>query len=160
MPEITLSTYGGGYESAVAADLERNLGVKVTIEALDFQTYSEHVAASDKPQIWSLIWIADYPHPHDFLGLLLETGSTSNTGQWSNTDYDALLEEAAATADVDEQARIYAQAQDILAVEAPVVPVAYDRSFALSREGLLGAVESGVGFIRYAGLDWAPGFTR
>jgi oligopeptide transport system substrate-binding protein len=160
LPEITLSTYGGAYEAAVVAEIERNLGVTVTIEASDFQTYSEHVAASAKPQLWSLIWVADYPHPHDFLGLLLETGSSSNTGQWSNADYDALLEEAAATADVEEQARIYALAQDILASQAPVVPVGYDQSFALSREGLLGATDSGVGFIRYAGLDWVPGFER
>jgi hypothetical protein len=41
-----------------------------------------------------------------------------------------------------------------------VVPVAYDRSFALSRTGLLGALESGVGFIRYAGLAWAEGAGR
>ena len=157
LPQITLSTYGSAYEAAVADELEQNLGVTVQIEASDFQTYSEHVEGSGKPQMWSLIWIADYPHPHDFLGLLLETGASSNTGHWSNAEYDALLEQAAATADVDEQAAIYAQAQDILAREAPVVPIAYDRSFALSRDGLLGALESGVGFIRYAGLDWAPG---
>jgi len=132
----------------------------VTVEALDFQDYLEQVGGDPRPQIWTLSWIADYPHPHDFLGLLLETGSGSNTGRWSNADYDALIEQAAATADPAEQAAIYAQAQDILAREAPVVPVAYDQSFALSRTGLLGALESGVGFIRYAGLDWAPGTGR
>jgi oligopeptide transport system substrate-binding protein len=160
LPPITLTTYGVGFETAVASELERNLGVTVTVEALDFQGYSDQVEAANKPQIWTLSWIADYPHPQDFLGLLLRTGSTSNMGHWSNTDYDALLEQAAATADPAEQAVIYGQAQDILAREAPVVPVYYDRSFALSRTGLLGALESGVGFIRYAGLAWAPGAGR
>ena len=160
LPPITLSTYGVGFEETVATELERNLGVKVTIEALDFQGYSDQVEAAKKPQIWTLSWIADYPHPQDFLGLLLRTGSTSNTGHWSNTDYDALLEQAAATADPAEQARIYGQAQDILAREAPVVPVYYDRSYSLSRTGLLGALESGVGFLRDAGLAWAPGTGR
>lgn len=154
LPPITLTTYGVGFEETVAAELEQNLGVTVSIEALDFNGYSDQVENANKPQIWTLSWIADYPHPHDFLGLLLQTGSTSNTGHWSNADYDALLVQAGATADVDEQALIYGQAQDILAREAPVVPVFYDRSFALSRTGLLGAVESGVGFIRYAGLAW------
>jgi len=160
LPPITLTTYGVGFEETVATELERNLGVTVTIEALDFQGYSDQVEAANKAQMWTLSWIADYPHPHDFLGLLLRTGSTSNTGHWSNSDYDALLEQAAATADPIEQAQIYAQAQDILAREAPVVPVYYDRSLALSRTGLLGALESGVGFIRYAGLAWAPGTGR
>jgi oligopeptide transport system substrate-binding protein len=160
LPPITLTTYGVGFEATVATELEQNLGVTVTIEALDFNGYSDQVEKANKPQIWTLSWIADYPHPHDFLGLLLQTGSTSNTGNWSNPDYDALLVEAAATADPEEQALIYAQAQDILAREAPVVPVYYDRSFALSRTGLLGAVESGVGFIRYAGLAWDPSTGR
>jgi oligopeptide transport system substrate-binding protein len=158
LPPITLTTYGVGFEQTVVDEIERNLGVKVAIEAIDFS--SDQIETHDKPQIWTLSWIADYPHPHDFLGLLLQTGSTSNKGLWSNPDYDALLDLAGAEADVDEQERIYAEAQDILAVEAPVVPVAYDRSFALSRTGLLGALESGVGFIRYAGLAWEPGTGR
>ena len=160
LPPITLTTYGVGFEATVAAELEQNLGVRVTIEALDFNGYSDQVENANKPQIWTLSWIADYPHPHDFLGLLLQTGSTSNTGHWSNPDFDALLEQAGATADPDEQALIYGQAQDIVAREAPVVPVYYDRSFALSRTGLLGAVESGVGFIRYAGMAWDPSSGR
>ncbi|MEP7360214.1 MAG: peptide ABC transporter substrate-binding protein [Chloroflexota bacterium] len=157
LPPITLTTYGVGYEQTVVSELDKNLGVHVTIEALDFNGYSDQVEAQNTPQIWTLSWIADYPHPQDFLGLLLQTGSTSNTGHWSNPDYDALLEQAAATADVDEQTRFYTQAQDILMREVPVVPVSYDRSYALSRNGLLGALESGVGFIRYAGMAWAPG---
>ncbi len=157
LPPITLTTYGVGYEQTVVSELQANLGVHVTIEALDFNGYSDQVEAQNTPQIWTLSWIADYPHPQDFLGLLLQTGSTSNTGHWSDTDYDALLAQAAGTADVAAQTQLYAQAQAILAREAPVVPVSYDRSFALSRNGLLGAVESGVGFIRYAGLAWAPG---
>jgi oligopeptide transport system substrate-binding protein len=157
LPPITLTTYGVGYEQTVAAELDANLGVHVTIEALDFNGYSDQVEAQNTPQLWTLSWIADYPHPQDFLGLLLQTGSTSNTGHWSNPDYDALLVQAAGTADVNEQTQLYGQAQDILAREAPVVPVAFDRSFALSRTGLLGALESGVGFIRYAGMAWAPG---
>jgi oligopeptide transport system substrate-binding protein len=160
LPPIALTTYGVGFEATVADELEANLGVTVTIEALDFNGYSDQVENANKPQIWTLSWIADYPHPHDFLGLLLQTGSTSNTGHWSNTDYDALLQQAAATADPEEQALTYGQAQDILAREAPVVPVFYDRSFALSRTGLLGAVESGVGFIRYAGMAWDPSTGR
>ena len=159
-PTITLATYGVGYEQTVAKELADNLGVKVNVEALDFQNYLETVGAANEPTMWALSWIADYPHAHDFLGLLLETGSTSNTGKWSNADYDKLISQAAATADPAQQAAFYGQAQDILAREAPVIPVAYNESWALSRTGLLGALESGVGLIRYAGLSWAPGTGR
>jgi oligopeptide transport system substrate-binding protein len=156
-PQVTLATYGVGYEQTVAKELHDNLGVTVNVEALDFENYLEQVAVAKTPTFWSLSWIADYPHAHDFLGLLLETGSTSNTGKWSDPDYDKLIAQAAATADPDQQAVYYGQAQDILAREVPVIPVAYDESWALSRSGLEGALVSGVGLVRYAGLAWAPG---
>lgn len=159
-PTVTLATYGVGFEDTVRRELEQNLGVDVNVEALDFEPYLELVASSETPTMWTLSWVADYPHPHDFLGLLLETGSTSNVGAWSNAEYDALIDQAAAVIEPDEQAALYAQAQDILAREVPVIPVSYNESFALSREGLLGAIVSGTGFIRYASLDWQEGSGR
>jgi ABC-type oligopeptide transport system substrate-binding subunit len=156
-PVITLATYGVGYEDTVRQELEQNLGIDVNVEALDFEPYLEIVADNTTPTMWTLSWVADYPHAHDFLGLLLETGSASNTGQWSNADYDSLIEQAAATDDPEEQAAIYSRAQDILTAEAPVIPLSYGGSFALSREGLMGALSAGVGFIRYASLDWTEG---
>jgi oligopeptide transport system substrate-binding protein len=159
-PTVTLATYGVGFEQTVAAELEANLGVTVNIEAQDFRDYLGRASGPGAPGIFTMSWSADYPHPHDFLGLLLETGSTSNEGGWSNADYDALLEQAAATDDLQEQQALYAQAQEILEVEAPVVPVTYGETWVMAREGLLGATQSGVGIIRIAGLAWAPGTGR
>jgi ABC-type oligopeptide transport system substrate-binding subunit len=156
-PAVTLATYGTGFETTVAQELHDNLGVTVNVEALDFEHYLELVGAATKPTFWSLSWIADYPHAHDFLGLLLETGSTSNTGKWSNGPYDDLLAQAAATADPDAQTALYTQAQEILETQVPAIPVSYGAGWALSRSGLNGALVSGVGLIRYAGLEWGPG---
>ena len=47
--------------------------------AREYGIFVDEVGAATTPTFWSLSWIADYPHAHDFLGLLLETGSTSNT---------------------------------------------------------------------------------
>jgi oligopeptide transport system substrate-binding protein len=159
-PTVTIVTHGVGFEQTVAEELEANLGVDVTVEAVDFRAYLDRDHGPGNPQLFVSAWSADYPHPHDFLGLLLESGSTSNEGSWSNSDYDALLEQAAATDDLEEQADLYAQAQEIIETEAPVMPVTYGETWALAREGLLGAVQSGVGVIRYASLDWAAGSGR
>lgn len=159
-PEVTIVSFGYGYEVTVAAELEAALGVSVPVEIMEFNEYFERLDESERPAIWTSSWIADYPHAHGFLGLLLETGSASNFGSWSNSEFDAAIEAAAATNDADEQAVHYATAQEILRREAPVVPVDYGESWALSRQGLVGALESGVGLIRFAGLDWAPGIGR
>jgi len=159
-PPVVLATYGVGFEQTVATELETNLGVQVEVEVHNFQDYIGRQHGPGAPGIWTLAWSADYPHPHDFLGLLLESGSTSNDGAWSNAEYDALIEQAVASDDPIAQQALYSQAQEILAREAPVVPLAYGDSWALAREGLLGAEAAGVGIIRVAGLDWAPGTGR
>jgi oligopeptide transport system substrate-binding protein len=153
LPPITMITGGGGTDEAVAEVLERELGVRVIVERMPFGDYNARLS-TDPPQIFSIDWIADYPHPNDFLGLLLETGTASNTGRWSDPAYDALLEEAASTGDPVEQAAAYAAAQRMIQEQAPLIPLRYGETWALSRDGLLGANQSGLGFLRFAGLDW------
>lgn len=153
-PAVTLTSSGSTYDEAVAEELEEVLGIAIAVELRPFGQYLD-VLDSDPPAFWALSWIADYPHPHDFLGLLLQTGSSSNQGGWSDAGFDAIVDAAASTDDPAEQAELYAQAQRIVQQESPLIPVSYGERWSLSREGLLGAEESGVGFLRLAGLAWA-----
>ena len=153
-PTVTLVSSGGVYEEAVASELKQVLGITVNVEIMSFLDYSDRLS-TDPPGFWTLDWIADYPHPQDFLGLLLQTGSSSNTGHWSNSAFDAAIESAAATEDPHAQEQAYDAAQAIVQDQVPVIPLRYGDDWALSRTGLLGAQESGEGFIRYASLAWA-----
>ena len=117
-------------------------------------TITRRMLDGDTPALWTLAWSADYPHAHDFLGLLLRGDSSANVGGWANAAYDALIDAAAATADPAEQEALYEQAQAIVRDEAPLIPLSYSDSWALSREGLRGAAVSGVGLLRYADLAW------
>ena len=152
-PSVSLATYGVGPAAAIAGELERELGIDVTVEERAFGDHSARLDA-DTPALWTLAWSADYPHAHDFLGLLLRGDSSANVGGWANEAYDALIEAAAGTADPGQQAELYAQAQTIVRDEAPLIPLAYSGSWALSREGLRGAAVSGVGILRFADLAW------
>ncbi len=49
--------------------------------------------------LWSISWVADYPGPNDFLGVLLGTGSTANQGGWSSAPFDDAIAEATAAGD-------------------------------------------------------------
>ena len=44
--------------------------------------------------------------------------------------------------------------QAIVRDEAPVIPLSYSKEWQLSRDGLLGASENGLGIIRMAGMAW------
>ncbi len=152
-PAVTLTSSGSAYDEAVAAELQAVLSIAVDVELRPFGQYLG-ILESDPPAFWALSWIADYPHPHDFLGLLLQTGSSSNQGGWSDAGFDDIVDAAASTDDATRQEELYAEAQRIVQEEAPIIPVSYGEGWSLSRDGLLGAGESGLGFLRLAGLAW------
>jgi len=156
-PAVTLvspAAPGSTFDTAVVEELKKNLGVTVALELMPFAQYFDRIGR-DPPQFWNLSWIADYPAAHDFLGLLAETNSGNNYGHWTNASYDAALAAAAASVDPAEQQRHYDAAQTILRDDAALIPVSYNRGWALSKQELLGANQSGVGLLRLAGLKWS-----
>ncbi len=151
-PEVTLVT-GSGFDEAIISELERELGIKVKYETMPFGPYFARLD-SDPPAFWSLSWVADYPGPNDFLGLLLGTGSSNNYGGWSSSEFDAAIAAAGASTDPATVRKAYDAAEAVVQRDVPVVPVSYDTGYALARDGLLGATESGLGVLRLAGLAW------
>ncbi len=155
LPPITfIGGGGGGSDAAIVAMLKVNLGVTVQYQTMDFGAYQQRLA-SNPPDIWSLSWVADYPSPNDFLGVLLGTGSTANEGGWSNSDFDAAVAQASSASDPAAALAAYTRAEQIVQDQVPVVPVSYGRSWSLVRAGLLGAAQNGTGILRLAGLQWA-----
>jgi oligopeptide transport system substrate-binding protein len=153
-PAVAFAIGGLFFAPAIAADLERNLGIAVSLESL-----ADHFdrLSTATPPMWILGWIADYPGPDDFLGVLLGTDVTSNYGRWSSSGFDAAIAEALGASDPAAAAAAYARAMAVVRDDVPVVPLAYAGGWALSREGLLGAHENGLGVIRLAGLAWGAG---
>ena len=151
--QVTLLTGGSIYDEAVVFELERELGVTVAQEVMDFDQYFVRLA-EDPPAMWNLSWVADYPGRNDFLGLLLSRGSSNNYGRWSSEEFDAAIAEAGAATDPEEAAAAYDRAEAIVGRDAPVIPVTYGTGWALARDGLLGAGQNGLGSIRFAGLAW------
>jgi len=155
LPTITfIGGGGGGSDGQIVAMLKANLGVTVQYQTMDFTAYQQRLA-TDPPDIWSLSWVADYPGPNDFLGVLLGTGSTANQGGWSNPDFDAAVAAGSSASDPATALAAYTKAEQIIADQAPVVPVSYGRSWSLVAKGLLGASQNGTGILRLAGLAWS-----
>ncbi|MFN8629060.1 MAG: peptide ABC transporter substrate-binding protein [Chloroflexota bacterium] len=155
LPTITfIGGGGGGSDSQIVAMIKANLGVTVQYQTMDFQAYQERLA-TDPPDIWSISWVADYPGPNDFLGVLLGTGSTANQGGWSNADFDAAVAQGSSASDPATALAAYTKAEQIIADQVPVVPVTYGRGWSLVRSGLLGAAQNGTGILRLAGLQWS-----
>jgi oligopeptide transport system substrate-binding protein len=151
-PATTFMTFGMSYDTAVVSEIKRELGIDLEYETMTGDYFGR--LAADPPQIWSMGWVADYPSPNDFLGILLGTGASNNYGGWSSAPFDAAIVEALETADPAAIRAAYDVAEGIVRDDAPVIPLAYDVGWTLARDGLLGAHENGLGIIRMAGLAW------
>ena len=152
LPAVTIDSGGLAYDEALAQTWQKELGVTVNVEER-VDGYFD-LLATDPPQIWALEWVADYPAPQDFLGLLLTTGSSNDYGGWSDAGFDADVAAGAASTDPAVQAQHFDDAQRIVQQEVPVIPVSYSQAWALVRAGLLGAAASSLGILRWAGLSW------
>lgn len=152
-PATTLMTFGGGFDEAILAELERELGVTLQYETMG-DGYFDRLD-SEPPQMWTLGWVADYPGRNDFLGVLLASNASSNYGDWSSPEFDAAIAEAGSATDPDAASDAYDRAEAIVRDQVPVVPIAYSAGWALSRTGLLGATQNGLGIVRMAGLAWS-----
>ncbi|HEX5823578.1 MAG TPA: peptide ABC transporter substrate-binding protein [Candidatus Limnocylindrales bacterium] len=143
---------GGAEDRAFAAEIKQQLGVTVSTE-FQGEGFFDRLAA-DPPQIFSMGWVADYPGPNDFLGILLGTGASNNYGRWSSAPFDQAIADSLRAGDPSTARAAFDTAEGIVRDEAPTIPLTYDVSWSLARKGLLGAYDNGLGIIRTAGLAW------
>ncbi len=88
-------------------------------------------------------WSQDYPDPSDFLDTLFNGNRITDEGCqnnsfYNNTNVNALLAEAATCKEPDRRLRLYQTAEQIIVTDAPVVPLFYQRVFALHQPWLHG----------------------
>lgn len=73
-------------------------------------------------------WQADYPSLFNFLGPLYATGAGSNDGDYSNPEFDALMDSGSTATDVAEANSDFQAAQEILLIDLPAIPLWYQNA--------------------------------
>jgi oligopeptide transport system substrate-binding protein len=152
LPEITITTggYGGLISSALEAIVNEwrvNLGVEVTVRQLEPEQFFYNLM-QEKDEMYYWGWVADYPHPQNFLEILFRSGVEYNIGEYSNPQVDALLEQAAAEMDTELSLELYQQAEQLLVDDAACIPLFIDQSYVLTKPYVLGYELSPLGFAR------------
>ena len=108
----------------------RNLGVEVEIRLLEPEKYA-YLIMQEKDELFILPWGADYPDPQNFLDVLFHSGTKDNIGEYSNSEVDALLEEAREERDVTARMNLYQQAEQMIVSDAACLPIYFDVSYTL-----------------------------
>ncbi len=150
LPPITITTMGwGGLISqeleAIIQEWRNNLGVEVKVRQLEPQRFLYHLK-QEKDDMFYVGWIADYPHPQDFLDVLFHSGTDSNYGEYSNPEIDALLEMASVELDNKLSLVLYQQAEQRLVDDAACLPLWFGKNYILTKPYIKGYNLSPLGF--------------
>jgi oligopeptide transport system substrate-binding protein len=151
LPPITWTTagYGGEISQAWEAIIEQwreNLGVEVKVRQLESDRYIYHLK-EELDNIYDMGWIADYPHPQDFIDMLFHSGAENNYGGYSNAALDALLDKAALEQDTDKSLKMYQQAEQMVVDDAPMLPLWFGRNYILVKPYVEGYEPNAMGSV-------------
>lgn len=142
LPTITLTTSGyGGSVGAVLESLvyqwKQNLGIDVVIRQIEPERFFYNTK-TEIDQMYDIGWIADYPHPQNFLDILFSTGSNYNYGSYSNPGVDALISQANRSSDHDESLALYRQAEQMIVDDAACLPLSFGENYILVKPHVQG----------------------
>lgn len=141
--EIAYNSDGGhqAWVDAVANSIKNVLGIDAKGAPYpDFKSLRDEIINRTITKGFRTGWQADYPSPFNFLGPLYGTGGSSNDGDYTNPEFDALLSKALTTSDQTEANKIYDQAQELLLQDLPTFPLWYANVVAGSAEGVQNVV--------------------
>jgi peptide/nickel transport system substrate-binding protein len=118
--------------AVVARQYRKDIGVDVELRVSEFNALLTRIRTRPNPlQAWVLWYIT--PPEADLLAYYHSQGTLNEFG-YGNPEVDRLLAEGRATFDQKERARLYQQAQKLIAADAPVVYLVYPAEIqALSR---------------------------
>ncbi len=108
---------------AIQQMLKQNLNINVQIENKEWKVY---IAAKKNLEhdMARAGWVADYLDPSNFFDILKSDSGNNDTG-WKSAEYDALMRQITAEANIQKRYGLFEQASQLLAEEMPVVPLYY-----------------------------------
>jgi oligopeptide transport system substrate-binding protein len=112
------------YMAAIKQQLEKNLGLKVTMTSVQFKDMLNNEQQPGATGVFRAAWGADYPTMSNFLSPLLKCSSIGTTdptqptsgdnrGRYCNKAFDDLLDKGKASKDDAERVKLYQQAEKI-----------------------------------------------
>jgi oligopeptide transport system substrate-binding protein len=137
VPPITIYGASPFGSEALRDVLQRELGLTVEVLDVHWPQFNQGLSKKMFPA-YELTWVADFPDPETFLWNLFASGSPDNYSEYVNPTFDALLDQAAATLDVDERASLYAEAESVLLDDNAVLPLFHGMGYTLMKPWVKG----------------------
>jgi ABC-type transport system substrate-binding protein len=149
--------------SKIAAALQQmwkqNLNVDVQVNTEELAKFNDDLTATQKDpkaasafDFYISVWGADYPDPQNFVSQQLRTGVGNNNGNYSNKDFDTLVDQADVEPNLEKRYPLYQQAEQIALDEVGWLPLYYGKANILLSKKVNGLVITPQGI--FAKPDW------
>jgi oligopeptide transport system substrate-binding protein len=123
--EIRYNTSENHKNTAVAIqEMLKPFGFEVTLVNTDGKTHYSYLEQHGDFDIARAGWIADFKDPVTFLNLA-KTGDGNNYGEYSNPEYDKLMDAASVESDPAKRMDELAKAEAIMLKDLPLLPLLY-----------------------------------
>jgi len=107
---------------AIQAMWREALGFDATLINEEFRVLLANMQAREITQVFRSSWNGAYLDAQPFL-TVFESGSPSNLAGWESDEYDNLMQRAAAQTDPDMRRRYLEEAERLLLIEQPLIPL-------------------------------------
>lgn len=127
------------------------VGVQVNIVSYEWTTFRERLKKGLHDSVL-IGWSADNGDPDNFYRPLLNCSaieSGTNRAMWCNPEYDALINQALQYSENEQRIKYYRLANQILAEQVPLVPLAHAYRYRAHRSDLSGLVINPFGAVRF-----------
>jgi oligopeptide transport system substrate-binding protein len=109
---------------AVANSVKNTLGINVRAEGVPtFAVFRQQIDGRSMKGPYRAGWQQDYPDVENWIGPLYVTGGSSNDGEYSNPQVDALYKEATSASDINTAHAKFAEATKIIDQDVPAIPI-------------------------------------
>jgi len=152
---FTLTYPTGHYQStdgiaqAIKQALEKTGMISVTLASQPWANYKQSTSA-DELQVYIYGWYPDFVDPFDYTNPFLPADGVGFLHtHYVNQNMTNLIQQAASTSDTTKLASIYASIQNLIAKDAPLVPLFQGTSIAISSPKVGGIVLDATTIFRY-----------
>ncbi len=118
----------------------QNLGIKVNLEPIEENTYSDWRASRETQPFNTYIgqWGSDFQDPFNWHNQNFTSQADHYRNHWKNDEFDQLAAEAAVNPDEESRIEQYKEAEVILVHDAPIIPLHHALTFYVAKPYLKG----------------------
>jgi len=130
------------------------VGVKVDIVSFEWSTFRERLKQGIHDSVL-IGWSADNGDPDNFYRPLLSCGaikSGTNRAFWCSPEYDVLINQALQFTSIEDRQYFYFKANDLIAEQVPLLPIAHASKYQAFRSELKGFEINALGGVKFAGV--------